>query len=324
MRMERLRFMKFYSSHCSKGNKENDKVHVFQDLELLPDELRYLHWHRYPLRSIKPKPISRLTKFSEISWNIKDLNLDQTTIEEVPKAIECLNQLVTLKLNHCKRLKNLPSNIHNLTSLTQLSLRDEVPSSIDHLTKLYTLSLRNCTRLKRVSSSIFKLESLESFYLCGCSKLNDLSEVLETRGKLLYLDLDGIAIKELHASIELLPRLSYLDIGYCKYIVSLLNSICNVKSLSNLNLSVHLNLNGNNFESLSLKPFSSLKGLNTSHCKRLQSLQEFPLPSRLQYLQAHECISLETLSTLNVIITQIHVYNDILMSQVINSNICIR
>ncbi|KAL5845582.1 hypothetical protein ACOSQ3_009106 [Xanthoceras sorbifolium] len=433
MRMQRLRFLKVHSSRYTKGNKENDMVHLRQGLELLPDELRYLHWHRYPLRSMpskfKPENLvelkmhhsnvehlwkgnqcnlenlrridlsysqhliespnlsrasnlqtmvlngcSRLTKFPEISWNIKELHLDQTAIEEVPTAIESLNQLISLKMELCARLKNLPSNIRNLTSLMELSLRgcssisqfpelsgdikylyldrtavEEVPSSIEGLTKLIRLSLQNCTRLKRVSSSIFKLESLEFLFLRGCSKLDDLPEVLETRGGLLYLDLDGTAVKELHASIELLPQLSNLFIGYCKYVESLPNSICNMKSLLNLDLSgcsgvdkmlddlplssssglcslmqlglsacnlstlpsalsclsflQDLNLSRNNFESLSLKPFSSLQSLNISHCERLQSLQEFPLPSRLQELQAHQCISLETLPNSNVVFT---------------------
>ncbi|KAH7565739.1 hypothetical protein JRO89_XS08G0009600 [Xanthoceras sorbifolium] len=34
------------------GYKEEDKVHLYQGLELLPDELKYLHWHRYPLQSL--------------------------------------------------------------------------------------------------------------------------------------------------------------------------------------------------------------------------------------------------------------------------------
>ncbi|KAK3206348.1 hypothetical protein Dsin_020394 [Dipteronia sinensis] len=425
MRMRRLRFLKLYSSHYSKGHKENDKVHLREGLELLPDELRYLHWHRYPLRSLPSKfdpenlvelqmhhsnvehlwkenqfnlemlrridlshsqhlaeipnlsgasnlqtvvlnGCSRITKFPQISWNIKELKLSQTLIEEVPSSIEYLNQLVSLELNNCERLKNLPSNIRNLTSLTLLSLRgcssitefpdisgdvknlyldftavEEVPSSIERLTKLFQLSLQNCTKLKRVSSSIFKLESLSYVYLNGCSKLNVLPQVLETKGNLKSLHLNRTAIKELPASIELLPRLSFLDIGYSKYIESLPDSICNMKSLSNLDLSgcfgvdkmleelplssssglsslkqlnlsecnllvlpsalsclsflERLNVTRNNFESLSLKPFSCLKGLNVSHCKRLQSLHEFPLPSRLQ--------ELETLPTSNAVFT---------------------
>ena len=64
-----------------------------------------------------------------------------------------------------------------------------------------------------------------------------------------------------------------------------------------------LNASGNNFESLSLAPFSCLEELNISHCKRLQSLQEFPLPSNLLDFQAQHCISLETLPTSNVVFT---------------------
>ncbi|TXG68594.1 hypothetical protein EZV62_003529 [Acer yangbiense] len=317
---------------------------------------------------------SRITKFPQISWNIKELKLSQTAIEEIPSAIEYLNQLVWLELNYCKRLKNLPSNIRNLTSLTRLGLRgcssitefpkisgdisdlyldgtaiDQVPSSIERLTKLQWLSLQYCTRLKRVSSSVFKLQSLMFCTLSGCSRLDDLPEVLETKGILMQLNLDRTAVKKLPAWIEFLPLLNELNTGYCKCIESLPISICNMKSLSSLDLSgclgvdkmledlplssssglssltklnlskcnlstlpsalsclpylQSLNVSGNNFESLSLTPFSCLEELNISHCKGLQSLQEFPLPSRLLDLQAHHCISLETLPTSNVVFT---------------------
>ncbi|KAK3220236.1 hypothetical protein Dsin_014206 [Dipteronia sinensis] len=433
MRMHRLKFLKFYSAHYSKGKKEKDKVHLREGLELLPDELRYLHWHRYPLKCLPSKfdperlvelqmhhssvehlweenqfnleklrridlshsqhlaeipnlsgasnlqtmvlnGCSSLTKFPQISWNIKVLRLSKTAIEEVPSAIEYLNQLVSLELNYCTRLQNLPSNIRNLTSLRKLSLKgcscitefpeisgdvlflyldetaiDQVPSSIKRLTKLSELSLKYCTRLERVSSSIFKLQSLTHCILSGCSTLDDLPEVLETKGNLERLLLDRTAIKKLPASIEFLPQLIDLNTGYCKCIESLPNSICNMKSLSSLDLSgclgvdkmledlplssssglsslkqlnlskcnlstlpsavsclpylKSLNVSGNNFESLSLAPFSCLVELNISHCKRLQSLQEFPLPSNLLDLQAHHCISLETLPTSNVVFT---------------------
>ncbi|KAK2651135.1 hypothetical protein Ddye_018624 [Dipteronia dyeriana] len=433
-RIPSLRLLKFYSSRYSKGMKENDMVQLCGDLEFLPDELRYLHWHRYPLRSLpsefKPESLvdlqmhhsnvehlwnesqwnleklrridlsysqhlteipnlsgasnlqtivlngcSMLTKFPQISWNIKELCLGQTAIEEVPSTvIERLNQLVSLKLNYCSRLKNLPSNIRNLTSLTELSLQgcssitefpdistsvfelnldltavEQVPSSIEHLTNLWLLSLVECTRLKRVSGSIFKLKFLEYVLLSRCSKLEDLPEVSESNGNLRFLLLDRTAIKKLPASIELLRQLSHLNAGLCKNIENLPNGICNMNNLSFLNLSgcggvekmledlplssfsglgslkqlylrkcnlstlpsalshlsllEHLNLHGNNFESLNLEPFSCLKILNISHCKRLQSLEKFPFPSRLLELHAHQCISLETLPILTVVVS---------------------
>lgn len=50
--MHKLKFLKLYSSDYSGGYAEEDKVHLSQGLELLPDELRYLHWHRFPLNSL--------------------------------------------------------------------------------------------------------------------------------------------------------------------------------------------------------------------------------------------------------------------------------
>ncbi|KAL5753549.1 hypothetical protein ACOSP7_021769 [Xanthoceras sorbifolium] len=416
MKMRKLKFLKFYSSEYYEGYIEQDKVHLFQGLKLLPEELRYLHWHGYPLKSLpsnfNPERLvelemphsnvehlwtenqpplenlrrmdlsnsenlieapyiseasnletmilygcSSLTKFPSFPCNIKDLYLSHTAIEEIPPAIDSLNKLVTLKLKNCTRLKNLPSNIGHVTSLTHLDLSgcssitefpevsgnvedlflgetsiDEVPSSVEHLTKLSLLILRNCTSLKSVSRGIFKLEFLSHLSLEGCSKL------------------DNIAIEEVPStSTELLPRFSRLDMGYCKNIESFPILFCNLSSLDMLDLSgysgvdkmleklplsslsslsslhylnlsecslsvlpsslsclsslISLDLSGNNFEILSLEPLSSLISLQINYCKKLQSLQDFPLPSRLISIQAHHCISLQTLPTSNVVFT---------------------
>ncbi|XP_031283109.1 disease resistance-like protein DSC1 [Pistacia vera] len=420
-RMHKLRLLKLYSSHYGKGEIEDDKVHLCQGLEFLSDELRYLHWHRYPLRSLPCKfnpenlveldmhhsnveylwkekqhlvnlrridlsysqhlteipdltlapnlevitldGCSHLTKFPGISWNIKKLHLGHTAIEEVPSAIECLNNLDSLLLINCTRLKNLPRSIQNLTTLMHLDLRgcsnitefpevsgdikylylnetaiQELPSSVEYLTKLNTLSLGNCTNLESVPSGLFKLKCLEVLYLFGCSKLGNLPEISESMEK---LELQGTAIKELPYSIERLTQLSLLHLGDCKNLTSLPNNFFQLTSLSSLRLSglsgidklldnlplslfsglcslVELNLNdcnlvelpsalsclssseyldltGNNFESLSLKPFSCLKSLDVSYCKRLQSILEFPSPLHLTDFQAHDCLSLKTM-----------------------------
>ncbi|KAL5818223.1 hypothetical protein ACOSQ3_022120 [Xanthoceras sorbifolium] len=417
MEMNRIKFLKFYSSEYREGYSEQDRVHLVQGLEVLPEKLRYFHWHRYPLKSLpsnfnpnrlvelemphsnvehlwtENQPLknlrridlsysqhlieapnisqvpnleimilhgcSSLAKFPGFPCNIKDLYLSHTAIEEIPPAIESLNKLVTLKLENCTRLKNLPSNIGHLTCLKKLDLSDcssvtefpniscsmetlylsgtaieEVPSSVEHLTKLSQLCLRNCTRLKRVSRGIFKLEFMSYLSLEGCSKLDNLA-INNTEGPV--------------PSMEILPRLSRLDMGYCKNIESFPIIFCNLRSLYRLDLSgysgvdkmleklqlsslsslsslqdlnlsecnllvlpsslsclsslMSLDLSGNDFEILSLKPFSSLVSLKINYCKRLQWLQDFPLPSRLANFQAHHCISLETLPSSNVVFT---------------------
>ncbi|KAK2655841.1 hypothetical protein Ddye_008893 [Dipteronia dyeriana] len=420
IRLPGLKFLKFYNHQYYEGYKEKDRVQLDQGLELLPDELRYLHWHRYPLKSLpsnfnpdrlvelemrysnieqliskENKPLenlrridlsysehlteapntsqvpnlqtmalhgcSSLTKFPRINipFNIKELYLSFTAIEEIPSAIESLKKLVTLKLDNCTRLKNLPSNIRHLTSLMKLDLRgcssvtefpevsgnveslllgetaiEEVPSSVEHLTKLSQLSLRNCTRLKSVSKGIFRLQFMSELSLEGCSKLDKLA-------------IQGDQVVPSSSINELLPRLSRLDMRYCNNIESFPIMFCNLRSLYKLDLAGYsgvdkmleslpisslssfcsleslnvsecnllvlpsalsylpsltsLDLSRNNFEILSLKPFSSLRSLEINYCERLQSLQDFPLPSRLENFQAHNCISLENLPTANVV-----------------------
>lgn len=50
--MSNLRFLKLYMPEHDGIPIMNSKVHVDQGLEYLPEKLRYLHWYKYPLKSL--------------------------------------------------------------------------------------------------------------------------------------------------------------------------------------------------------------------------------------------------------------------------------
>ncbi|KAL5753554.1 hypothetical protein ACOSP7_021774 [Xanthoceras sorbifolium] len=293
MRMPRLKLLKFYVS-CH-WHKEVDEMKICEGLELLPDELRYLFWHGYPLKSLPFKfspdhlvelhmpssnieylwkdtkvlgnlrriglknckqltevpnlsqaptlqiiqldGCSRLTKFPKVSWNLKQLNLGNTAIEEVPNsAIQSLNKLVSLDISYNRRLKNLPSMRH-LTSLRSLHLHgcsnitvfpeisreiihlylsrtaiEEVPNTaIESLNKLVILDICHNTRLKNLPS-MRHLTSLRSLLLNGCSNFTEFPDI--SRQNIVYLFLSGTAITEVPSIVPPfinLPRIRVDD-----------------------------------------------------------------------------------------------------------------
>ncbi|GMN51414.1 hypothetical protein TIFTF001_020554 [Ficus carica] len=123
-----LKFLQFINHYgCTK------KLYLPQGLHCLPDELRYLRWDYYPLKSlplnftpqnlveqylqnsqreslfkeiqhfdalkiINPSGSRRLEKFPELPRNISKLNMQGTAIEIVPHLIERLSLLKTFKL----------------------------------------------------------------------------------------------------------------------------------------------------------------------------------------------------------------------------------
>ncbi|KAK3187958.1 hypothetical protein Dsin_027519 [Dipteronia sinensis] len=330
--------------------------------------------HLTSLSSLNLKGCSNITEFPEVSVETEELHLSGTVIDEVPNsAIESLYNLVILDISDNTRLKNLPSMSH-LTSLSSLNLKDcsnitefpevsvntgelylcrtaieEIPSFAERFTKLEYLTFSHCRSLKRVSSDILKLtmEDFPNLDFSGCSKLENLPEVLEDNRKIVDLCFDWSGIKTLPSSIEIMSGLSELSLRYCKNLESLPNSLCNLTNLVSLDLSGCvgvekmlenvssssglcslseldlsecdmlvfpsalsclssldvLRLRGNNFDSLSLKHFTSLRHLDISCCERLKYLQEFPLPSRLESVNASHCISLETLPDITVVST---------------------
>ncbi|TXG64972.1 hypothetical protein EZV62_011966 [Acer yangbiense] len=251
MRMQRLRFLKFYSCHYNKGKKENDKVQLCEGLEELPDELRYLHWHRYPLRSLP-------SKFKP--ENLVDLQMHHSNVEYLWNENQYnLEKLRRIDLSHSQHLTEIP----NLSGASNLQI----------------IVLNGCSRITKFPK-ICNLKSLSILDLSGCFGVDKMLEDLS---------------KPLSSSSGL-SSLKELNLSKC-------NLSTFPSALSCLSFLVFLDVSGNNFESLSLEPFSCLTRLNISHCKRLQSVQEFPLPSRLLDLQARHCISLETLPTSDVVFT---------------------
>ncbi|KAK0586915.1 hypothetical protein LWI29_014352 [Acer saccharum] len=265
-----------------KWRKEMNKVKIIgEGLESLPDELRYVSWPGYPLKSLPLKPehlvdlemlFSKLqhlwkdTKFPDVSGAITHLHLAGTAIEKVPySAIESLSKIVNLDISSNTMLRNLPSMRH-LTSLKFLFLNgcsnitefpdvsekivtlclretgiEEVPSFVERLANLHTLTLRHCKRLKKVSSRIFQLR-------LGGGRL----------------DLSGCSKLENFVEVMLPSSMTReLSMRYCKNLN--LESLCNLTRLSELDLSGCPGVE-KKLDNMSPSGLCSLRSLDLSEC----------------------------------------------------------
>ncbi|KAH9781752.1 ADP-ribosyl cyclase/cyclic ADP-ribose hydrolase [Citrus sinensis] len=206
-------------------------VQLPEGLEYLSNRLRLLDWHRYPLKSLP-----------------SNLQLDKTVefkmcysrIEELWKGIKPLNMLRVMKLSHSENLIKTPdfTKVPNLEVLDLegcTRLREIHPSLLLHK-ELILLNLKGCTSLTTLPGKIF-MESLKTLILSGCLKLKKFPDIVGGMECLQELRLDGIDIKELPLSIELLTRLELLNLNDCRSLVRLHSNINGLKSLKTLNLS---------------------------------------------------------------------------------------
>ncbi|GMY19111.1 TMV resistance protein N-like isoform X1 [Fagus crenata] len=223
------------------------------------------------LKSLETLNLSGCSKLGDLPENLGileglfDLDLSETAIKELPSSIGHLTSLTYLKLIECKDLLCLPSTICNLKFLVELDLSGcskldelpenlgilegledldlggtaikELPSSIGHLTSLTYLKMKECKDLLYLPSTICNLKSLQDLDLYGCSKLDEWPENLGILEGLMTLDLGGTAIIELTSSIGHLTSLTCLRIRNCKDLLCLPSTTCNLKSLRHLDLS---------------------------------------------------------------------------------------
>ncbi|KAH9782325.1 ADP-ribosyl cyclase/cyclic ADP-ribose hydrolase [Citrus sinensis] len=268
-KMPKLRFLKFYSSSFNGENK--CKVSYLQDFGF--SEVKYLHWHGYPLKSLP----SNLSAEKLVLLEVPDNDIEQ--LWDCVKHYSKLNQIIHAAYN--KLIAKAPN-----------------PTLMPRLNKLVILNLRGSKSLKSLPSGIFNLEFLTKLDLSGCPKLKRLPEI--SSGNISWLFLRGTAIEELPSSIERLLRLGFLDLSNCKRLKSLPSSLWKLKSLGILNLwgcsnlqrlpeclgqlsyPIILNLAKTNIERIpeSIIQHFMLRYLLLSYSERRQSLPKPPFLAR--------------------------------------------
>ncbi|XP_059627253.1 uncharacterized protein LOC132270059 [Cornus florida] len=287
---------------------------------------------------------------------LSELYLGRTSIKELPSSIERLTSLTLMDLSECNNLSTLPLTIRRLRCLKTLILSGcsklekfleilvnmeclselyldrttikELPSSIEQLTSLTLMDLSECKYLTSLPGTICRLSCLKTLCVSGCSKLGELPEDLGNIKCLEELRANNTAIKRLPSSINHLEGLKVLSLGGCKGTVSffsswflprkcedsvclVLPSLAGLNSLTELDLSdcnlseggipsdlgslsslKELNLSRNSFVSLpaTISHLSQLESLELVGCKRLEALPE--LPSSIIKLIADDCPSL--------------------------------
>ncbi|KAH9725879.1 ADP-ribosyl cyclase/cyclic ADP-ribose hydrolase [Citrus sinensis] len=188
-KMCRLRFLKFYSSI---EGENKCKVSDFQGPGFA--EVRYLHWHRYPLKSlpsnIQPEKLVLLemphSNIQQLWDGVQALLSVYNIFTNTPKPllIPHLDKLVILNLSGCSKLKWLP-NISSAGNMQKIFLNrtaiEELPSSTECLRGLLGLYLEDCKSLKSLPNSLCNLKSLAYLNLNGCSNLHRLPESLEKK-----------------------------------------------------------------------------------------------------------------------------------------------
>ena len=209
--------------------------------------------------------------------HLSELILDGTAIEELPSPIgKYATGLVVLDLTDCKRLRGLPDGICNLESLQTLLFSGcSMIESLPH-------NFRKLKGLRKLHADRTSLRAFpDSFYELG-SNLQELSFAGSKRSNTSTLDF-------------LFP---WPVLGFLK---DLILSDCSIvdgmrlDSLSHLSSLKKLNLSQNNFEQLpSLSQFPQLTVLKLLNCKRLKELPY--LPSSIEVINAHNCISMEAIS----------------------------
>ncbi|KAK9944844.1 hypothetical protein M0R45_010392 [Rubus argutus] len=321
---------------CNYDDKVFDeycKVYVPGGLKSLPEELRYLYWKGYPLKSLPSQYSPK---------NLVELHLPHSQVKQLWNNVQNLGNLKHLNLSHSQHLTQVPDlsgspNIEkiNLSGCTNLV---EVPSYFQNLEYLTYLDLQKCTNLKKIwelpcnleelklcgtaieeiSPSIWSHEKLHTLNLNGCRFLKNLpSSSSSNAGKLESLLLNNCSVLEsvpdsiynsycLEAlclsGCEKLKRLPPLSVGRLCCLRRLYLGGCRVlesipDSLFSLSTVKEITLSGTMIESIpsSIINASGLWRLSLSNCKKLQVIPE--LPWQLRTLHADGCTSLKSVAS---------------------------
>ncbi|TXG68565.1 hypothetical protein EZV62_003500 [Acer yangbiense] len=246
-KMENLRLLKFYVSNV--WDNRGNKVHVHDEgFESVFNELKYLHWYGFPLKSLQPNFQSKNLVILEMpNSNVEELwsgfpppvnlkRIDLTGSKQLTSIPNCfgLESLKEFDISDCSKLKRLPELPNNLKTLGIAGCKSlvEIPSSFKYLNKVESLKLNDCESLTSIPD-LSGWKSLKYLGAWGCRKLKMLPEV---PNNIEIVHLSDTLIKELPPSFEDLDSLKSLSLYDCSMLKSLPSSICKSKSLHDLTL----------------------------------------------------------------------------------------
>ncbi|XAR49365.1 hypothetical protein NMG60_11032545 [Bertholletia excelsa] len=161
-KMHNLKFLKLKCVQL-RGSYEN-----------FPRRLRYLKWHKFPLKLIP-------SNFAMDELVV--LNMKYSSLKYLWKGSKNLRSLEILNLKDSHSLRVTP-DFSKVPRLKQLILENctslvELHESIGKLKDLILLNLKNCKNLTKLPRSIGMLESLETLDVSDCSRLEGLPSELE-------------------------------------------------------------------------------------------------------------------------------------------------
>nr|XP_023923960.1 TMV resistance protein N-like [Quercus suber] len=261
--------------------------------------------------NLKQLILQRCTRLYEIHASLGDLKrliqLDLNGckfLKSLPYKIY-LEALEFFNLNGCSKLKKFPGIVENMPRLSKLCLSETAIKDLSllviHSIGLIELDLRDCKNLSSLPIAICSLMSLKTLNLFGCSKLDELPKNLGKIGGLEELDLSGTAVTGLPSSIVHLKNLKVLSLSGCMGPSS--------KSFNKLTrfplMQPRRSPNPMDMLERSLIGLCSLTKLDLSYCNvqtisnvlgctHLRMLPKLPL--NIEYIDATNCTSLETLS----------------------------
>ncbi|KAH9783007.1 Disease resistance-like protein DSC1 [Citrus sinensis] len=226
-KMSNLRLLKFYMPEHDGVPITSSKVHLDQGLEYLPEELRYLHWHEYPLKTLP---------FDFEPENLTELSLPYSKVEQSWGGKRKAFKLKFIDLSHSQYLIRMPdlSEAPNLERINLLNCTNlvSVPSSIQNFNHLSMLCFEGCKSLRSFPSNLH--------FVCpvtiNCGGCINLTEFPQISGSVTKLILWETAIKEVPSSVGCLTNLKVLGLSQCLRLKRISTSILKLKSLQNLYL----------------------------------------------------------------------------------------
>ena len=136
--------------------------------------------------------------------NLRELYLDETTIEELPTSIQRLHGLQDLHLSNCSNLVNLPDSICNLSSFKYLNVN------------LYS-------KLDKFPQNMGNLQCLEFLVVAGFDS-NHVQGVIQR-------DVCYSSFISIPAGIILLSKLRILNLSHCEKLLQIPELPPNLRTL---------------------------------------------------------------------------------------------